>query len=159
MLALSTPESLRVLFPAWAMVCGQRPPFGGPWGAGFGPGALPAGAGGLWELSSAFCSSHQVATTLLSWPPALLGQFPWPGWGKARCAVILKGNCFFQLLLFFVLIWVIHNQNKHTEEKPNQTRGLVLSCCMQLACGGWLGPPSPVCSPPLWGRTLLGKGG
>lgn len=46
---------------------------------GFGPGAVPAGAGGLPELSSAFCSSHQVATTLLAWPLALGGRAGGPG--------------------------------------------------------------------------------
>lgn len=46
---------------------------------GFGPGAVPSGAAGLLELSSAFCSSHQVATTLLGWPLALGGQAGGPG--------------------------------------------------------------------------------
>lgn len=52
----------------------------------------------------------------------------------------------FQLLGFFsLLIWVMHNQNKHSEEKPTQPKGLFLSWCVQLTGGvagvvlGWLG--------------------
>lgn len=57
-----------------------------------------------------------------------------------------KWEAAFQLLGFFsFLIWVMHNQNKHTEEKPTQPEGLFLSWCVQLTCAvagvvlGWLG--------------------
>lgn len=77
-----------------------------PWGAGFGPGAALAGAGGLPELGSAFCSSHQVATTLLGWPPALgvgaggPGQSPSrAGQGSLYCDA--KGKLLFHSCFFF----------------------------------------------------------
>lgn len=64
----------------------------------------------------------------------------------ARHTVVSQvGSCFSTPGFFSFLIWVMHNQNKHTEEKPTQPEGLFLSWCVQLTCGvagvvlGWLG--------------------
>lgn len=112
-------------------------PLGGPGvrGSGWSPAAL-----------SAVATRWQRRCWV--WPPA-------PGlcWGLAvlRC----HRDIALQLLLF-LLIWVMHNQNKCTEEKPNQPTGLFLSWCMQLTCGGWLGPPPPL--QPHFGQNPSEKG-
>lgn len=74
-----------------------------------------------------------------------MGTPPQP-WDPQPGTLWYSWEAAFQLLGFFsLLIWVMHNQNKHTEEKPTQPEGLFLSWCVQLTCGvagvvlGWLG--------------------
>lgn len=127
-----------------------------------GSGPLGWGWGLLWQgfpKLSSFCSSHRVARRLLGiWGP------PSPGTpSQAHCGISWEAA--FQLLGFFsLLIWVMHNQNKHTEEKPTQPEGLFLSWCVQLSCGvasvfwgGW--DTFPYLHPlfragPLWGSGV-----
>lgn len=114
---------------------------------------------GLPKLSS-FCSSHGVARRLLGiWGP------PQPWDPQPGTLWYHKWEAAFQLLgFFFFLIWVMHNQNKHTEEKPTQPEGLFLSWCVQLTCGvagvvlGLAGTSFPICGPSL-GQEPSGRGG
>lgn len=76
-----------------------------------------------------------------------MGTPPSPGTpSQAHCGITSGGSCFSTPGFFSFLIWVMHNQNKHTEEKPTQPEGLFLSWCVQLTCGvagvvlGWLRP-------------------
>lgn len=107
-----------------------------PFGTGTTLGALGhrAGTGGCcgWRLPklSSFCNSHGMTRKLLgTWGT------PSPGTpSQAHCGI--HGKLLFNSWDFFsLLIWVMHNQNKHTEEKPTQPEGLFLSRCVQLTCG------------------------